>query len=169
MEMVKKVKEVEVFVVDDKEFLSEADANYYLTHVLGRLKNIKYYSITYNPDLTEGRGCYGRIILAIEMSYSHSLMAELFCEHSFGSRVAWVQGCSPTVNWRVNEVQQDVFMNFEKSYTSVGDYNYKAKKVFISNNDLEVEGFIKALRMPQRNNEKFANLDEYLNETNQKK
>lgn len=162
MQIEKKEKVMEVFTVEGKEFLSEKAANDYLVNVVGRLKNMKYFTVSYNPDLTEGRGCYGKILVAVEMSWSHKLMVELLCEQCIGSRVAWVQGCSPTSNWNIYESKKEDFEDWKKQSISVGDYSYKAKRVFLSHKEDRIDGYPKTLKMPSRDNQKFSNLEEYL-------
>ena len=161
--MKKTTKTIDLFLASDgREFLTEAESKHYEENVLKRLKNIKYFSITYNPDTTEGRGYYSRIFVAIEASYSHDLIAELFCEQCIGSRVAWVMGVSMMTNWTISKITLEDFNNYKHFSYNVyaGDYGHGVKRLFISNENLE--GYPKAFKCPYDYKEKFANYKEYL-------
>ena len=48
------IKELKVFIAEDgKEFLSENACKSYEKEVLAEKKNIRYYKVSYEPDVTE--------------------------------------------------------------------------------------------------------------------
>ncbi len=130
-----KHKSVEIFTAEDgKEFLSQAECLNYEKNVLSVLKNIKYFSAVFNPDLTEGRGCQNIVYLAV-INYDScaSLRALKYMMDSHGSPIAYVQGKSPTKNWSIPmEIDAKKFRRTNP-----------ADRVFISPE--EIEGFPKAI------------------------
>lgn len=157
---VKKIEKEIYITKDGKEFLDEKKAEKYEKEVLARHDNIYFFQIIHSPDLTEGRGSSGCLKVAVEGEYSTrcELMVELLAEQWFGSRVAWVQGCSPTKNWFISEIKKKSYMS--EAGTRVGDYDYKSKRIFISHKDLE--GFPNATKYPCREGEEFPPKKEVL-------
>lgn len=166
MKIEKEIRQTEIFKAPDgAAFLSEKEAQDYIDLVLKRKKNIRYYAIHHSPDLTEGRGMYGLLLVAIEKDWGHKDLVELFCEQTFGSRIGWVMGCSPTTNWYISDIKEEYFNNWQQNYAQVGDYKYPAKRLFISNQAMELEGYPnKLLKMPTREHEKYQNYKDYIEE-----
>lgn len=163
MTIEKKIVQTEIFTAPDgSNFLSQKEAESYVNNVLARKKNVRYFVVHHSPDCTEGRGMYGQMLVAIEMNWSHDLMIEVFCEQHFGSRVAWVMGCSPTTNWSISKASEEDFMDWENRSARVGDYRHKATRLFISNEAKPLEGYPVGLKMPTRDREKFENIKDYI-------
>jgi hypothetical protein len=157
--MKKELKTLEIYIANDgKEFTDEKEAIKYEETVLKRLSNIEYYCISYCPDLTEGRGYYKKLFVALENPlYSKKIILDLFCEQALGSKVAWVQGCSPMENWTYAKVEKQEFDNY-KHYNS---YQYlEVNRIFISFSELE--GFPKPLKYPTNEKEKFDDYKNYI-------
>ncbi len=120
-----------VFIADDgKEFLDELECRKYETEVLQRLRKMKFFRVMFCPDLTEGRGLQKAAVFAVDMDYSHGLAVEDWCERNLGSRIGWVQGCSPVTAWTLREIDHDGW----DTPVSVkwGGQHFKPKRVLIS-------------------------------------
>lgn len=127
-----KTRKVEVFIAEDgKEFLTAKDCEQYEKEELARWKEIRFFRVIHSPDLTEGRGWGASTYLAVEAGYSAQHYVELFCEQTFGSRVAFVQGCSPMTSWTIYDVTLKQFI--EKLPGTLGDYNRQVDQIFLSN------------------------------------
>lgn len=128
---------------DGREFLTKDECEKYEKETLGRFKNIKYFRVYHSPDLTEGRGMYGLTFIAVETQwggYCAEPFAMDWCFKTFGKCVAYVQGCSPTDNWRLSECTEEDWKNRKSRKAQVGDYKYDSKEVFLSNGTA-IEGF----------------------------
>jgi len=120
----------EVWIAEDgREFLSEVECKEYELKVLKRLNDMKFFVVVHGPDLTEGRGHYGRTYFAVEAKYASEYAVEDWCERRFRSRIAYVQGCGPMRNWSVHESSREQWENPQPA--RVGDYNHEPKKVYI--------------------------------------
>lgn len=128
---------------DGKEFLTENECKIYEETVVKVKSQVKYYHSICSPDLTEGRGYYGSIYFAVyDPSYCPFERALKYMIDKYGSPIAYVQGCSPMRAWSVpKECSEKDFI--AKNGTRVGDYDYKAEQIFIS--QTEIEGFPKAI------------------------
>ena len=125
-----KRKEIEVYVVDDREFTNKLEAKAYEDRLLEGLK-YTYYRITYSPDLTEGRGYYKSMIVAVvRMSKKRNLPNELlqYLMNEIGKPIEMVMGVSPIDNWIISEpydfdnlTSLNKFLN-EKVVVGIGDY-----------------------------------------------
>lgn len=137
-------KEVVTYIASDgKEFLSQNECEIYEKNVIEVKSKIKYYHSICSPDLTEGRGYYGAIYFAVyDTTYCPFERALKYMIDKYGSPIAYVMGCSPMRNWSVpKECTEQEFIG--KAGTRVGDYNYKAEQIFISQK--EVDGFPKPI------------------------
>jgi len=99
-----KTKKIEVFIADDgEEFLTKPECEKYEKKVMSKIENIKYFKVCCNPDLTEGKGHYNTLYIAIYPEFKYNYLAvERVIDYMFenyGSMVAFVQGCSATSNW----------------------------------------------------------------------
>jgi hypothetical protein len=84
-------KTLKVYITEDgKEFTSESEA---VAHEKSQ-KGLKYYTVRYSPDLTEGRMASQRTGLVKISGFFDSEMeiAEFACERAFGGSYAFVQG-----------------------------------------------------------------------------
>ncbi|MBM7715366.1 hypothetical protein MXL46_11305 [Heyndrickxia sporothermodurans] len=94
-------KEVTVFITKDgRKFFTEEEAKGHEE----RLSITKAYKVSYGPDLTE-TGRLSKIgYLIVEARWSNELWAEDWLYRKFGSRIVFVQGVSPTVNWSFQRI-----------------------------------------------------------------
>ena len=83
-------KTTTVYKTDDgQEFLTKSEAEEHEK----KLKYIRYFAVSANPDLIEGRhgprpaGC-----IAVCANCDHAMFAEYACYKLFGNRVSFVQG-----------------------------------------------------------------------------
>ena len=161
MEILEKEKTMKLFITPDgKEFLSKSKAKSYTDNTLKRKDNIKYFKVTYGPDLTEGRGYHKLLLVAVERSYAHKLILEEFCEKYIGSRIAWVMGAAPMENWRITESSEESFMSSSKEFVYCGDYKYSEKKLFLSNSNKELEDYPNHVVTPKREKDEYIFLKE---------
>ena len=113
-----------VYVAEDgKEFFTEAECKNYEAEQA----NTQYWIVTFNPDLTEGRGYYGQALFSFMY---HGYIAEDhmldFCYKTYGKKVDFVQGASETQNWMIKKIDRLAFNAEHTAY--VGDSRMKAKK-----------------------------------------
>lgn len=151
--MEKKTITKEIFLSEDgKEFLSEDECKLYEENTLNRYKGIKYFYVFHSPDLTEGRGMYGKTFIAFENDCSYMANEYLndWCFHLFGRAVEYVQGCSPIPNWSLHETTKEQWENRKNSKATVGDYSYDSKEIFISNKG-DLEGYPKSRPLDYKN------------------
>lgn len=107
-------------------------------------KRTSYWKVVSNPDLAEGRGWYSVIHLKVYIESpsfpdlevyarpfpDHEVYVRQWCFETYGALIAFVQGCSPIVNWHLFPSN---FYTFEKNQGScVGDYKYAGKQVSLS-------------------------------------
>ena len=152
-----KEKRTKIFITSDgTEFLSELEATNYIKNILERKEKIKYFKISYGPDLTEGRGYCKLLLVAIEGNFNHQLFVEDFCERNIGSRMAWIMGMSPISRWNLTEVDEESFINAKKLYVSCGSYKYYGKQIFLTKNKEALEGFPNQILMPSQEREEYT-------------
>lgn len=84
-----KVKKVEKFDVCGKEFDTRDQAEKYIKDLKQEFSK-DYYIVYYDPDLTEGRGYYGAMIISVPKNNIHSLFEYLI--NTFGKPFSMVQG-----------------------------------------------------------------------------
>lgn len=106
--MRQETREVNIFIASDgTEFLEQSMCEEYekrLIEVDKRIKSLKYFTIHYAADLTEGRGFASTIHLAIEpYGYINPEIWVNYWASSLGEYVEFVQGVSPTPGLRVTE------------------------------------------------------------------
>lgn len=121
-----------VFITDDgREFTSKAEAEKYEAAEAAASARRTYWHISHTPDLTEGRGMYGALYVQCEGVEPHNaeMLMQDYCFRSFGSPVAFVQGCAPMPNWKLSKSTKERFQ--QPINARVGDYSYKAKKVVL--------------------------------------
>lgn len=95
-------------------------------------KKIKYYSAVCNPDLTEGRGYHTSVYIAVlDNDYVSLQRALKLMIDTYGSPIAYVQGCSAVPNWSVPSVCTKEAFDMAMP-TKVGDYHGRVQKIFIS-------------------------------------
>ena len=124
-----------VFVASDgKGFDIKKDCEEYEM----RLNNLRYFVVHCNPNLTEGRGFYGRIFFVSNniRLVQHKIIT--YMEKNYGNPIVYAQGYSETKNWTLpKEVDKEEFDS--QAPVRVGDYTYKTTVVFMS--DEQIEGF----------------------------
>lgn len=115
-----------VYLIGSKEFLTIEEAETYKRSLEKRLE-YTYYTVQCDPDLTEGRGYYGRFNVAIKKGYTRNALIH-FLVTTYGNPIVKVMGVSPMDNWVYDEGQKyttiedlDAFLNKEVS-VGVGDY-----------------------------------------------
>lgn len=118
-----------VYSVGGKEFLTLKEAEDYKNLLVERL-NFTYHTITYAPDLTEGRGYYKKVIVGVEKGYNKNTLIH-FLTSTLGKPIVKVMGVSPTDSWLIKEEQDfntiedlENFLNREVQ-VGVGDYRKK--------------------------------------------
>lgn len=119
--------------VDGKDFTDKATAEKHEAAVIATDRRTTFWCVTHNPDLTEGRGWYGRIILEVVLATewdSPQEWVEDYCHRIVGRRLMFVQGCSAMAGWQISRL--DSRESAEKALSvpaRVGDYDYPAKWV----------------------------------------
>ena len=111
---------------------------------LERDENIRYFEVLYNPDLTEGRGYFKKVYVAIEVYSNHKLYLMWYADQFLGKTIALVQGCAPVSNYILKgstKAEWDYPFANGKAYTPE-----VYKKVFISNRG-NLEGFPKLTKL----------------------
>jgi hypothetical protein len=90
-----------VYITEDgKRFFSESEAKQHEQ----LMSNTKAYVVCYSPDLNE-TGNLGKIgYIICSAKWSNDLWVEDYLYNKFGSRIAFVQGVSPTQKWRFERV-----------------------------------------------------------------
>lgn len=134
-----KRKEVDVFIVNGKEFFSKEEAKRYEESLQKRL-SYTYYRVTHNPDLTEGRGYYDMMIVAVGHGYVRNALYQYLID-TLGKPVEMVMGVSPIDNWIVSEPYKfddikelEAFLNKEFS-VGIGSYKNRRKLKVVYLND----------------------------------
>jgi hypothetical protein len=128
------------YIADDGTvFNDEAACLTYEIEAAETAKNTTYWYVTFNPDLTEGRGYYGYAAFQLRASYMAKEFMEDFCFERYGRRVAFVQGASPMPNWYLTKIEKDVFDRPVGG--SVGDSKVKGNKYLLKfgKNKLEID------------------------------
>jgi hypothetical protein len=119
-----------IYEADDGTIFDSAEAcKSHEAAAVERERRTTYWRVTHGPDLTEGRGWYGALIIeAYVTGYGPvNAMVEDYCFRKFGRKVAFVQGCAPTENWRIVQIDKDKAAKDHEA--RVGDYSYPAKRV----------------------------------------
>ena len=127
-----KTETLTMFITEDgvKHDTEEA-AKKHEDEVISRRKQLKWFRVAHNPDLTEGRGWYGCTTIAVECLYGPAEeFARDWCYRAFGSHVAYVQGCSAMFNWKLRELTEEP--NPLVSSARVGDYEHAGNIIFLS-------------------------------------
>jgi hypothetical protein len=129
-------KTVKVFVAsDEKEFLTEKECLDYEENVIARRGKIKYFSVSHSADFTEGRGFYSFSLIAVESDWSHSEMAEMYCQLKFGKRIDWMYH-TPAECWRLSQIDKESYFNHKPK---------NGERVFLSHSDMD--GYPKSLHL----------------------
>jgi len=130
-------KEIQVFIVNGKEFLTEKEAKEYVAKINEELK-YTYFDVIYKPDLTEGRGYYDHITLAIASPYCAEQVALHYCFKKIGSPLEFVMGCQAMPNWILkNQGKFKTLEEIEKFKTQnvnrgIGDYvKWEPRKIIV--------------------------------------
>lgn len=81
---------VNMYIADDgKEFTSEKDCDDYEK----KIKDMRYFLITCEPDLTEGRGYYKQFIVKCNFGNDSMLIVQEYCRATFGRCYDFIMGC----------------------------------------------------------------------------
>jgi hypothetical protein len=102
-----------VYVTDDgKEFTNRKEAELHET----KTKDVKYFLVSYAPDLTEGRGLQNKGILMVHSKGCQSMFAEHYCYQKFGNKIEFVMGVygsnAITQNWSIREINKEQTANY---------------------------------------------------------
>jgi hypothetical protein len=122
-----KKKNIDVYIVEGKEFINKEEAVKYEEQINNELR-YTYFTITHSPDLTEGRGYYKTSTIAVPKNYAEKATALKYCFETFGTPLEFVQGCSPIANWILSESKSfktlKELCEFKNSKVSegIGDY-----------------------------------------------
>ena len=109
------IKELRVFIADDgKEFFSENDCKRYEKEVLAEKKNILYYKVSYDPDLTE-KGCFmlHKLVAVYSSRWYHSEIVENWCVKTMGMKILGegVQGYGYMPHFQITKILEDQYFN----------------------------------------------------------
>jgi hypothetical protein len=138
-------KLITVYKVGDKEFVNKSEAEEYEKQLNDLLK-YSYFPVTYSPDLTEGRGYYKKMIVAVENSYNRNTLLHYLVK-TFGDPLEFVMGAAPIDNWIIGEERSfdsiEELKKFldEKVICGIGDFKKQVKRkvVFINRNGQEIK------------------------------
>lgn len=113
-------KEVEIYrTIDNVEFLNKEDAVWHEKAV-----TTQYVLVDYAPDLNDtGRltKC-GLIEIVNGHDFSEDYAAD-FCFNKFGSKIAYIQGVHPTINWDIREVYFYAdYIDLNNKYEIIGKF-----------------------------------------------
>lgn len=131
-----KKKELDVYLVEGKEFFNKSDAEEYEKQLKKEL-DYTYYTITHTPDLTEGRGYYKQTVIAVPDNYAQKATALKYCFDILGKPLVFVQGCCPTPNWILGDaIKFDSISKLnkfkqQKVSEGIGDYRKMVEKKII--------------------------------------
>ena len=140
--MEKKTKTVEVFVAEDgKEFINEEDCSKYENGTLKDKKNIRYYIVRCNPDLTETGCMMSEIPVAVLSVYGcHANIVANWCvkEKNMPIIGEGVQGYGFQEHFQVNLIRESDYFSSVAGKKAVSGC-YAQERVFLSPKN--VEGF----------------------------
>jgi len=92
---------------DDKVFLNKKEAEAHER----KLKSKKAFFVSYNPDLTEGRGYYEKGLITVYSNGHHRMLAEEWCNDEFGYKIKYVQGVvssnTAMAPWSLKEINDN--------------------------------------------------------------
>jgi hypothetical protein len=129
-------KEVQIFIVEGKEFLDKKDAEEYEKEIKKEL-GYTFFTISHDPDLTEGRGYYKNTVIAVSGNYAEEATALKFCFDNYGTPLEFVMGVCPTPNWilgtgkRFNTIKELEEFKKQKISEGIGDYRKQIEKQII--------------------------------------
>lgn len=90
-----------VFITDDgKTFFDKKQAEHYEE----QLKNKKAYKVQYAPDLNETGFLQKTGYILCYAQWGNDLWVEDWLYNNFGKRIEFVQGVSPTENWKFKRI-----------------------------------------------------------------
>ena len=122
-----KKKNIDVYIVEGKEFINKEEAVKYEEQINNELQ-YTYFTISHSPDLTEGRGYYKTSTIAVPKNYAENATALKYCFDTFRTPLEFVMGCSPIANWILSEGKEfqtlKKLCEFKNSKVSegIGDY-----------------------------------------------
>jgi len=96
-------------------------------------KESRYYTCSYKPDLTEGRGFTQRTHIQIQGrgSWIEEEQLKEYLYKRLGPKVAYVQGVSPTPNWELRESTEALFR--QGRGITWGGYDNPATRLVLEN------------------------------------
>ena len=127
---------VEVFIVDGVEFDSIEEAEKFKKKWENLLSK-EFLEVSCHPDLTEGRGYYQEIIVAVDPEFGENL-ALPYLKGRFGGLISLVQGCAAMASYSINNKgtfkERSELENFlERKTSSLGNYHSEKRElVFLS-------------------------------------
>lgn len=116
-----KEEKVEYFVVGNREFKTEKEAEEFIRVAKEKL-SMTYFNITFHPDLTEGRGYYREMTIATNSELGVNLVYD-FLSKLLGNAIAWVQGVSPMPNYIISEGKK--FEDYDELERYLNDFYTK--------------------------------------------
>ena len=125
---------VEVFTVDGVEFDSIEKAENF-KNKWENLLSKEFLEIQCNPDLTEGRGYYKEIIVAVDPEFGENL-ALPYLKGRFGGLISLVQGCAPMASYVIKNkemFQERILLEdfLERKVTLLGNYNANKRELVV--------------------------------------
>lgn len=137
--MEKRTETVEVFIAaDGARFMTAAECEAYEAAKLAhekRVAGVTFWRLIHNPDLTEGRGHYGLLLIAVDgYPHGHPANARALKAATLigGDPLQFVQGVSAIDGWMLVQADQAQWDHRATQFIKVGDYPYYASALFLS-------------------------------------
>lgn len=153
--MEKRTESVEFFVAfDGEKFLNQADCEKHEAKVQAlqkRMAGMQFFVLTYRPDLTEGRGFYGRVHIAIDGYPQGYPVRARVLKAAFllgGDPIQFVQGAAPMEGWVLTESTAERWARRASDRPKVGDYDHDPEELFLSDGS-GIDGFPPPAFAPQ--------------------
>lgn len=132
MSIERAIRQVEVFIVNGREFHDEESAKQY-EKMLEIYRDVSFFEIHHEPDLAEGRGFQRSTVIAVDPSEGGAakaiMSATQYCLDSFGSPIVDFYGRSYD-RWSIRPVKVEIrnqgelgqFMENLRRHNSVGPW-----------------------------------------------
>lgn len=132
MSIERAIRQVEVFIVNGREFHDEESAKEY-EKMLEIYRDVSFFEIGHEPDLAEGRGFQRLTVVAVDLSEGGAAKAIMsvtqYCLDTFGSPIVDFYG-RPYDRWSIqpvrvgirNQGELDQFMENLRRQNSVGPW-----------------------------------------------
>lgn len=138
-----------VYEADDgTRFNTEAECLAHEKAVEEKAKRTTYWVVAHTPDLTEGRGFYGRMYIECygPEPYNAEMYMRDWCFRVFDRPIAFVMGVAATENWRLAPSTHKEFL--AKRPAQVGDYKHEATSDTLVIGEKE-KGLVRSIANPK--------------------